>query len=101
MSIMSIIHIKRQEVIDRIKIVAAIIYLKDHKKLKDIVFEDWNLVADDDYIHEDLRDFIDSNTIDFSNIDNWTNEMLEDTLNLPFFRFSMFENYNIIDNNKL
>lgn len=39
----------------------------------------------------DVQKFVD-NLVVF-NVSRWTNEMLEDRMDLPFFRYSMFENY--------
>ncbi len=84
MGIQSTRDISRDDAIDRIKNVCNLITEKNYLDLKNCSFEpDYN-----------VQKFIDSFIlIEITNIGQWTNEMLEDFLDRPYFRFSMFDNY--------
>jgi len=42
----------------------------------------------------DIRDYVSVlKNIDIMNIDKWTDMMVEDTMDYPFIRYSMFDNY--------
>ena len=87
MGIQSTVDITRDQAIDRIIKISGLIKTKNYKGLLEESSEP-------DY---KLKEFVDSwNPIDLTNINNWTDEMLEDCMDKPFFRFSIFENY-IID----
>lgn len=87
MSVQTTTHIQREYAIARIRSVCGLVYRHNYEALEKFTFED-----------EDLAEFVD-NGIDFKRefIGVWTNQMLEDVLNKPFFRRSMFENYTVHD----
>ena len=88
MSIKSTMTIPYQEAVDRIKLVASLIKEENYREIEKISF-------DPDL---DVQQFVRDNLpIDVSNIENWTYEMIEDVLDEPFFRKSMFDNYLIGD----
>lgn len=80
--------IPREYAIARISWVCRMVYRRDYKALEELTFE-----PDDN-----LAKFID-NGIDFKPefVGMWTNQMLEDVMNRPFFRRFMFENYMLHD----
>lgn len=62
------------------------------------------LIADDDYLgveqitneHEaSILDFVDNT--EPKSVTKWTNSMIEGLLNQPFYRWSMFDNYWVVD----
>jgi len=88
MSIKSTSYIKRDDAISRIQKIYNIIEEKKYKDLESITFEE-------DY---NLANFVDNFSLfNISNIDKWTNKMLSDKIDDPFFRYSMFDNYIVID----
>lgn len=88
MSIKSTKHIARQVAIDRIKLIQQLVIDKDYQELEQKVFEP-------DYT---VQQFIDKHELtDIFDIDKWTNKMLEDLMDEPFYRESMFDNYLIED----
>ena len=86
MGIHSTRKISRKDAINRILFINDCCLEKDYLGLEQKTFE-----------HEsgiNLKQFVDSySEIDVSNIDRWTNYMLEEVIDLPFFRNSMFDNY--------
>lgn len=88
MSIQTTEHIQREYAIARISWVCELVYRHDYKALEEFTFEpDGN-----------LTEFVD-NGIDFKPefVGMWTSQMLEDVINKPFFRRTMFENYTVYD----
>lgn len=84
MGIQSTRYIKREEAIERIIEVTILIFRKNYRKLEQVSFEP----------DKNIKEFIDNwEPIDIRNIDSWTNEMLADYMDNPFFRRSMFDNY--------
>ena len=88
MGIQSTQDITRDEAIDRIETVCGLILEQNYLGLENCSFEP-------DY---DIQKFIDNwqimnIPINITNIANWTNKMLEDVLDQPYFRKSMFDNY--------
>jgi len=89
MSIQSTFHISREFAINRITKINDFIKDKNYIEIERNSFE----------IEYDIFEFINKyQTKDFSNLEKWTNRMLEDIMNTPFFRQSIFENYYINDN---
>jgi len=84
MSIRSTSHITREHAIIRIKEVATMLKEKNYRAIAEHVFEpDIN-----------IKKAVDNwEPIDLSNLDKWTDKMLEDYMDNPFFRHSMFDNY--------
>ena len=90
MGIQSTQHISRNNAVDRAINIARLIQDKDYKKLDEVIFEP-------DY---DIKNFIDNGlSFNISDIHKWTDKMIEDLLDEPFFRYSMFDNYLIIEEN--
>jgi hypothetical protein len=57
---------------------------KDYAALEQITFEP----------DCDLQSFVDAGiNLNLSSVERWTNTMIEDLLDRPFFRWSMFNNY--------
>jgi|GEM_PF-6473746 hypothetical protein len=88
MSIQSTITVNRKWAIYRIRLIARLVDLRDYKGVEQESFEP-------DY---DVQAFVDEKTnVVIDNLDNWTNRMLERVIDQPFFRQSLFDNYNVID----
>lgn len=86
----STVNITRRQAIDRIIEIYWLIIQKNYKEL---------YMACDEPDH-DLETFVKYfEKIDISNLNNWSDKMLADFLDQPFFRFSMFDNYLIEDIN--
>lgn len=88
MSIQSTRTISREAAINRIFRIQVLALGTDYRELEYVT-------DDSDY---DLKRFIDNYAyINLTHIDKWTNKMLEDIMDKPFFRYSMFHNYSIED----
>lgn len=84
MGIRSTQYISRENAIERIKTVASLILDQNYVALEVISFDP----------EENIRSVVDSGIdFDIDNIEKWTDTMLADKLDEPFFRFSMFDNY--------
>lgn len=84
MGIKSTQDITRADAIERIRRVDSCILNQDYKELESISF-------DPDY---DIAKFIDhSPKRTIHAIEKWTNTMIEDLLDEPFYRKSVFDNY--------
>jgi hypothetical protein len=88
MSIQTTYTVRRDWAIRRIREIAWLVREKDYKAVDDRTFEQ----------DEDLQAFMDT-PLDFEPgaVCRWTNEMLEDRLDQPFWRSSMFHNYAVTD----
>lgn len=93
MGIKSTYRIKREDAIDRIERVVEIIKKSDFKELELRCNEDDCDIGDFILTFHDGRENLDK----FNTLDKWTNKMIEEQIDLPFFRRSMFENYFIED----
>jgi len=71
--------ITRKRAIERITKVHHAIESKDYGTLKVITFDPG----------ADMPD------IDISDIENWSNERLEDVMNMPFYRQALFDSYKV------
>ena len=88
MSIKSTQEITLEAAIERIKYMAELIHDKNYREIKEASFES----------NHDVLDFVIENySIDVSDIDKWTDKMLEDKMDEPFFRWSLFDNYWIVE----
>lgn len=89
MGIQSTQDITRDQAIYRIVQVSNLIKTKNYIELEQTSFEpDIN-----------LQEFVDNwDGKDTTYINNWTDKMIEDIMDEPFFRYSMFENYLIRGN---
>ena len=84
MSIQSTVYITREHAIDRITDMARLFISKDYRQIQAKSF-------DPDF---DIKEFVYCWDLrDVDSLKNWTDEMLGDYMDLPFFRHSMFDNY--------
>lgn len=89
MGIKSTQYIDRESAIDRLKTITSLIYEKNYRELE-------NRSSEHDYdIFEFVQDFIkeEYNYDKFLNIDLWTDKMIGDQMDMPYFRYSIFDNY--------
>jgi hypothetical protein len=93
MGIKSTRDISRTAAIKRIHEIATIISSKHYKKLESAGFEDCPPLSVIDNPDEQVL----ANRLLEADLDSWTNKMIEDALDRPFYRFSMFDNYLITD----
>lgn len=85
MGIQSTQYVTRENAIERIQYIHSLVENKEYKVLSENSHES-------DYIH--VQEFIDEEVLDdISHIHKWTDEMLADFLDKPFYRYSMFDNY--------
>lgn len=85
MSIQSTQTITRQTAISRIYQINALLLAQDYLGIEDVTSEH----------NHDIQSFVDGKAIILVNLERWTDKMLEDQMDKPFYRFSMFENYSI------
>jgi len=84
MSIKSTVYITRHNAIKRIKDVTKEALNKDYRSVARMSFED----------RYSVESFINNfECPDIVGMEKWTDKMIEDVLDLPFFRWSMFDNY--------
>jgi hypothetical protein len=94
MSIKSTQTISRETAIARIKEIHALAVEGYYLLLEEKTFENEHNV--EDFVHSFLDDGAECpQIIDIENLHKWTNSMLEDQMDEPFYRFSMFDNYTI------
>ena len=87
MSIKSTVDISRECAIERILYVS---YLVIHKKYKDI---ESNCFESDGSLSDFVMSERDNSDKYIIEINSYTNQMIEDIIDEPFFRLSMFDNY--------
>lgn len=93
MGIKSTSYITRQAAIDRIVSMSALIKDKDYLGIESATSEEGYGMS--------FKEVVDNSILpDISNIENWTNRMLEDCMDWPLFRYSMFDNYLICSDEK-
>lgn len=81
MSIKSTRTITRETAISRINEILSLVNDQDYQEIESVTSEsDYNIF---DFVNKGY----------YFNVSKWTNQMLEDQMDLPFYRFSMFENY--------
>jgi len=86
MSIQSTLTIDREDAIRRIQKITICVINKDYRILDEVSFEP-------DY---DPKTFInEASDIDVKALSKWTCTMLEDQMDEPFYRYSMFDNYRV------
>ena len=84
MGVQSTAYITREHAIDRITYMAEMFIRRDYRRIQAESF-------DPDF---GIQEFVDNwEPIDVDNLENWTDGMLEDYMDRPFFRHSMFDNY--------
>lgn len=91
MSIKSTKHVTREWAIARITLIVELAKVRSYRKIEEHTSENSK--------ERDCLPFYCSNiaNTDISTIENWTNTMLEESLDLPLIRESMFDNYMIED----
>ena len=89
MGIQSTMNISKERVFERIIKIYQIIVNKEYRILEE--------ESSEEYLVEDYIDEFVLNDIDIYNIHKFTNRQLENIIDRPFFRFSMFENYDIVE----
>ena len=89
MGIESTMNISKERAFERIIKIYQIIANKEYRILEE--------ESNEEYLVEDYIDKFVLNDIDIVNIHKFTNRQLENIIDIPFFRFSMFENYDVID----
>lgn len=89
MGIQSTMTVKRDIAIDRIKHIYAMAERNDYDAISKSSSEN-----SDSGIEEFVRN---EQCKDITHIDKWTNKMLEDFIDRRFYRWSMFEDYNVVD----
>jgi len=88
MSIQSTQDIPRENAIWRIRNTVTLLNQKNYREIEEMASEN----------NFSVQLFVDNwIPIDVSNIDKWTDDMLVNQINRPFFRYSMFDNYCIVD----
>jgi hypothetical protein len=91
MGVQSTVTIDRDRAIERILKIRELILQRRYRDLEKEAFEP-------DLHPKELVDNWDADDSCFvDNLQNWTNGMLGDQLDYPFFRFSMFENYDVVN----
>lgn len=88
MSIQTTVTLNRTVAINRIIRMEFLIQSKDYVNIQQKTFEP------DESINELINNH---KNLDLPNIENWTNEILEEILDKPFYRQSLFENYRVVN----
>jgi len=88
MGIKSTQEISRENAIDRIKKIYDLAQESNYKSIQENTNED-----NEQSIQDFVLKYRNTGLIDIENIDKFTNEMLEEIMDKPFFRYSMFDNY--------
>ena len=84
MGIQSTSYITREQAISRIKEIATLLKEQNYREVKSRSFDP----------HVNMLEFVENwKPINVFGLDNWTDEMLGDYMDYPFFRHSMFDNY--------
>lgn len=83
MSIQSTQYITREQAIDRIKKIQGFKDAWNFRAIERVTFEP----------ELDVIDFISEKCLYLAHIENWTDGMLGDQMDCPFYRRSMFDNY--------
>lgn len=88
MGIKSTVHVPRSYALSRIAEIDSLAIQKKYKLLEDVCFEP----------DIKVKDFVDNYIPIDTDLNDWTNEMLGNKLDEPYFRNSMFDNYIVYDN---
>lgn len=91
MSIKSTKRVTREFAINRITLMVGLAKSRSYRKIEEHTSENSK--------EKDCIPYYCSNiaNTDISNIENWTNTMLEESLDLPLIRESMFDNYQVVE----
>jgi hypothetical protein len=87
MGIQTTIHITRNEAIARINRIYNLAYENNYRGIEQTTFEP----------NHDIKEFVNECEVPPLYVHQWANQMLEDTMDRPFFRWSMFNNYIVED----
>lgn len=79
--------ITRKAAVARITKIVTLHSMKDYWAIYDTGFE----------VDYAVQQFVDSAIPNTHDIEKWTIKMLEDVMDKPFFRYSMFDNYWVIE----
>ena len=93
MSIQTTMPIARSVAISRLQNVVDVIMAKDYKRLEEMSFEEDYLV--DEFLNREFESLEWAET----DVSKWTNHMIEEQIDRPFYRISMFENYTVVEDN--
>lgn len=85
MGVKSTMQISRKDAINRITEIQELFASNNFQAVESITYE----------TEYNIREFF--NSVMLFDISKWTNSMLADLLETPFFRFSMFDNYMVFD----
>lgn len=89
MGIQTTVEITRSEAIARIQQVEYLYKQKNFRRLEGISQEvEYNLLK---FVEDSLPYSLKYDLV------NFTNTMLEEVMDLPFFRYSLYENYEVVD----
>lgn len=84
MSIKTTQDISREDAIGRITKLVHLVGVRNYRGVSETSFEP----------DEDVRLFVDNLDLRcFISLEGWADTMLEETMDKPFFRYSMFDNY--------
>lgn len=89
MGIQSTKYISREFAINRIKEVLLLTKESNYKRLENISNEE-NVSSLEAFVNNNNKD-----SINIDSLENYTDNMLEELLNKPFFRETVFDNYSI------
>lgn len=87
MSIYTTVKIRREEAIKRIEKINAMVLDRDYRGVEAASFEPDN----------DVEDFVNFHAALVTNLEKWTNGMLEKMMDRPFFRHDNSTNYIVVD----
>ena len=87
MSIQSTKTVTREWAIWRIRHVMEQKKDSNYRVIENITYEPYG----------NIREFVASPVPDIEDIEKWTNGMLEELIDEPFFRESLFDNYDVVD----
>ena len=89
MGIKSTMDVSRSRAIERILFIAPLILSKNYLELEKECYEpDYDL---SDFVN-DAENYQEASTL-IGSVETYTNDMIEDILESGFYRFSMFDNY--------
>ena len=85
MGFKSTLFVSRDQAIDRIRFIQKLVEQSDFANLEHATYEE----------EEDLKSFVQYATME--DVSKWSNTMLEELLDKPFFRNAKFYNYIVVD----
>ena len=95
MGIKSTVYWVRSDAISRIQEIYNLISTKNFRELEKRTSEpEYNML---EYVKDYHKNEIANGEVDIDNIENYTNKMLGDIMDEPYYRMNIFENYLISD----